>query len=129
MTQISINSSNEDTFKYSILLNLHYYDIKHNPERITKLDKYAHNYNFNNITPREFELNNPNISLTIIDENNNTIYESINDSNTKVKILKINNNRYAGIKPEITRKQKFNRFIRQYTHEEIKSYIMNKIIQ
>ena len=74
-------------------------------------------------------MNNPNISLTIIDENNNTVYESINDSNTKAKILKISNNRCAGIKPQITKEQKFNRFIRQYTHEEIKSYIMNKIIQ
>ena len=50
-------------------------------------------------------MNNPNISLTIIDENNNTVYESINDSNTKAKILKISNNRCAGIKPQITKEQ------------------------
>ena len=129
MRQINTNSSNEDTFKYSILLSLHYYHIKHNPERTTKLDKYAHQYNFENNTPKEFELNNPNISLTIIDENNNTIYESINNSNNKAKILKINNNRYAGIKPIKDKYIKLKELLRSFTHEELREYIMNKIIQ
>ena len=129
MRQININSSNEDTFKYSILLSLHYYRIKHNPERTTKLDKHAHQYNFENNTPKEFELNNPNISLTIIDENNNTIYKSINNSNNKAKILKINNNRYAGIKPIKDKYIKLKELLRSFTHEELREYIMNKIIQ
>ena len=74
-------------------------------------------------------MNNPNISLTIIDENNNTIYESINNSNNKAKILKINNNRYAGIKPIKDKYIKLKELLRSFTHEELREYIMNKIIQ
>ena len=129
MRRINIISSNEDTFKYSILINLHYYDIKYNPERTTKLDKYAHNYNFNNNTPKQFELNNPNISSTIIDENNNTIYESINNSDTEAKIVKINNNRYAAIKPNKDKYTKLKEVLRLFTHKELSEYMMNKIIQ
>ena len=129
MRQINFNSSNEDTFKYSILLNIHYYDIKHNPQRTAKLDKYTHRYNFTSSIPKEFELNNPSIFSTIVDENNNTIYKSTNNSNRKVKIMKLNNNIYAGLKPITKKEQIFNRFISQYTHEKIKSCIMNKIIQ
>ena len=74
-------------------------------------------------------MDNPNISLTIVDEDNNIIYESINDSNTKVKILKINDNRYAGIKPIKDKYIKLKEILRLFTHEELKEYIMNKIIQ
>ena len=120
MRQINIKSSNGDTFKYSILLSLHYYDINRNPERTAKLDKYAHKYNFNDNTPKEFELNNPNISLTIIDDNSNTICTSINDFNIKAKILKINNNRYAAIKPIKDKYIKLKEILRLFTHEELK---------
>ena len=37
MKTINTNSSNEDSFKYAILFSLHYYDISHHPDRITKL--------------------------------------------------------------------------------------------
>ena len=40
MKLISTNSSNENTFKYSILCSIHYYDINHHPERITKLKSF-----------------------------------------------------------------------------------------
>lgn len=73
MRIINIKSSNKETFKYSILLSLHYYDIKHNPERITKLKKYEDKYIFTSDSLNNFEMNNPHISLTIVDENNNSI--------------------------------------------------------
>ena len=98
MRIINPKCSNEDSLKYSILLSSHYFDISRNPERITRLRKYEHHYNFTYNTPRKFETDNPNISLTLVDDNNNIIYHSINNTSTKAKIVKINDNTYAGIK-------------------------------
>ena len=55
---------------------LHYYDISFHSERISKLKPFESKYNFNDITPNEFEINNPNILLTVFDENNNITYLS-----------------------------------------------------
>ena len=74
MRKISLRSSDIDSFKYSILISLHYYDISFHPERISKLKPFENKYNFSHIIPNDFEMNNPNISLTIFDENNNIIY-------------------------------------------------------
>ena len=128
MRIINPKYSNEDSLKYSILLSLHYYDISCNPERITKLRKYEHHYNFTHNTPRKFETDNPNISLTLVDGNNNIIYHSINNTSTKAKIVKINDNMYAGIKPTKIKYIKFIEFIKPCTHEEIRDMSMEKII-
>ena len=40
MRKINPKSSNIDSFKYSILISLHYYDISHHPERISKLKPF-----------------------------------------------------------------------------------------
>ena len=129
MRIINPKCSNEDSLKYSILLSLHYYDISRNPERITKLRKYEHHYNFTHNTPRKFETDNPNISLTILDDNNNNIiYHSTNNLSTKAKIVKINDSRYAGIKPTKNKYIKFIKFIKSCTHGEIRYMIMEKII-
>ena len=74
MRKISLRSSDIDSFKYSILISLHYYDISFHPERISKLKPFENKYNFSHIKPNNFEINNSNISLTIFDENNNIIY-------------------------------------------------------
>ena len=71
MRKINPKSSDSDSFKYSILILLHYYDISLHSERISKLKLFENKYNFNYITPSEFEVNNPNISLTVFDEKNN----------------------------------------------------------
>ena len=129
MRIINPKCSNEDSLKYSILLSLHYYDISHNSERITKPRKYEHHYNFTHNTPRKFETDNPNISLTILDDNNNNIiYHSTNNLSTKAKIVKINDSRYAGIKPTKNKYIKFIKFIKSCTHGEIRYMIMEKII-
>ena len=129
MRIINPKYSNEDSLKYSILLSLHYYDISHNSERITKPRKYEHHYNFTHNTPRKFETDNPNISLTILDDNNNNIiYHSTNNLSTKAKIVKINDSRYAGIKPTKKKYIKFIKFIKSCTHGEIRYMIMEKII-
>ena len=128
MRIINLKCNNDESLKYSILLSFHYYDISHNPKRITKLRKYEDRYIFTHNTPREFEIYNPNISLTIIDENNNIIYHSTNNSTIKVKIVKINNHRYAGLKPIENKYIKLKELLRSFTHEEIKNTITQKII-
>ena len=99
MRRISPRSSDFDSFKYSVLIPLHYYDISFHPERISKLQPFENKYNFKNITPNDFEINNSNISLTKFDENNNIIYSSKNNSTNKAQIVKLENNRYEAIKP------------------------------
>ena len=69
MRKINPKSSDIDSFKYSILISLHYYDISFHPVRISKLKPYKNKYSFTHITPTEFETNNSNVSLTIFDEN------------------------------------------------------------
>ena len=81
-----------DSFKYSILISLHYYDISFHPERISKLKPFENKYNFIHITPDEFAVNNPNTSLTIFDENDKKIYSSKNNSTNKAQIIKLKNN-------------------------------------
>ena len=79
MGKINAKSNNKDSFKYSILISLHYYDIHFHREKRTKLYAYANNYNFTNTNPNDFEKSNPNISLNILSENNKLVYSSNND--------------------------------------------------
>ena len=73
MRKINPKSSDIDSFKYSILISLYYYDISFHPERISKLKEFEKYYNFIRITPTEFETNNSDISLTIFEEDNKKI--------------------------------------------------------
>ena len=49
MRSINPNCSNNESFKYSILISLHYYDLNNHPERINTLNKYINKYNFSAI--------------------------------------------------------------------------------
>ena len=82
-----------------ILISLRYYDINFHPERVSKLKLFESKYSFNYISLNEFEINNPNILLTVFDENNKILYTSKNNNTNKVQILKLKDNRYAAIKP------------------------------
>ena len=99
MRKINPKPANSDSCKYFILISLHYYDISYHREKTSKLDAYANNYNFSDTKPIEFEKNNLNISLNILDENNKLTYRSNNDCIIKAYIVKINENRYAAMKP------------------------------
>ena len=46
MRKINPKSSDTDSFKYSILISLHYYDISFHPERISKLKTFEKQNNF-----------------------------------------------------------------------------------
>ena len=99
MHKINPKCDNNESFMYSILISLNYYDIYHNPERITKLRPYVNNYNFTNTRAKEFEVNNQHVSLEILDEDGNIIYSPSNTSKNKAVIVKISGCRYAAIKP------------------------------
>ena len=87
MCKINPKCSDDESFMYSIIISLHYYDISHNPERISTLRPYINNYDFTDI------------SLTVIDDDKNILYISHNISSIRAKIVKLKNNRYATIKP------------------------------
>ena len=74
MRTINTNASNEDSFKYSILCSLHYLDILRNPQKISKLMSLENIYNFTHNTSKEFEKDNPKISLTVFNEDEKRIY-------------------------------------------------------
>ena len=79
MRKISPKSSDTDSFKNSILILLHYYDISFHPEILSYLKPYKNRFDFIHITPAEFETNNPNISLNVFNENQEQIYISNNN--------------------------------------------------
>ena len=128
MRKINPKSSDEDSFKYSILISLYYYEIKFHPERVSKLKLFEDKYNFNHIKPNEFEINNPNISLTVFDENNNITYLPRNSSTNKAQIVKINN-RYAVVKPLKNKFIQLDILMESFSHLELREHIMQNILK
>ena len=95
MKSINPKCTNKNSFKYTILISLHYYDLNRHKERTNKhshsqlnkysysrLNKYSHKYNFKSVNEMNkyitFE-NNNNISLTVYDENKQIIYQPKNN--------------------------------------------------
>ena len=127
MRKINPQSSSEDSFKYSILISLHCYIYFH-PERISQLKQFENDYNFTEISPNEFETTNPNISLTILDENKNKIYVTKIDSANKAQIVKWeNNDRYAALKPLKNKFVKLDEILGSFSQKELKEYLINGI--
>ena len=129
MREVNPKSSNINSFKYSILISLHYYDIYYHPERISKLKAFENKYNFIQTTPNEFEINNPDISLTVFDENDNIVYMSNNNSTNKAQIVKINNYRYAAIKRFKNKFVKLDELLDSFPHLDLREYILQKILK
>ena len=120
MRKIIPKSSDIDSFKYSILISLHYYDISFHPKRILKLKPYEKKYNFIHIITTEFETNNSNISLIIFDEDNKKIYHTENDSTNKAHIVQLKNNSYAALKPLENKFMRFEKMLKSFLHNELK---------
>ena len=120
MRKINPKSNNIDSFKCSILISLHYYDISYHREKPSKLNVYANNYNFSDNNPTDFERNNPYISLNIFSEDNKLIYRSNNDCFKKAYIVKTNENRYAAIKPSPNDFIKAKQLIKKLSHSQLK---------
>ena len=129
MHKINPKCSDEESFMYSTIISLHYYDISNNLERISTLRPYIKNYDFTDITPQKFEVNNPDISLTVIDDDKIFLYISRNKSRIRPKIVKLENNRYATIKPVKNKYIKLKEILRLFSHKEISDIIKQKIIQ
>ena len=60
-------------------------------------------------------MNNPSISLRIFDENNEMIHQTNDNGDTKGNIIKINNNRYAAIKPIKNKAIKLNQLMKSHS--------------
>lgn len=73
-------------------------------------------------------MNNSNISLTIIDENGNTVYSSNNTANNKATIVKLKDYRYATIKPMKNKYIRLKEILQSFSHKEICDMIMQKMI-
>ena len=128
MRKIHPKCCNEDSFMYSRLISLHYYDISHNPEKITKLRTYTSNYDFTDPTANGFEMNNPHVSLEIMDEDRNIVYSPSNTTDNKAVIIKLKNKRYAALKSIKNKYIKFKEILRSFSHKEISDIIKKKII-
>ena len=127
MRRINPKSNNSDSFKYSILISLHYYDIPYYREKTSKLDAFANKYNFNDTNPDIFDKNNPHISLAIFDVNNKLIYDSSSGSINKAYIVKINEDRYAPIKPTTSNLIKIKQLIKKLFQTELKELLIHLI--
>ena len=105
MRLINIKCDNSDSFKYSILLYLYYYNIKINYNRPTEINKHRDPYmliHFNDGNDiNQFEKDNPLIDLLIVDNNNKPLFLTRNNANIKVTIVKLNDHRYSLCKPTL----------------------------
>ena len=128
MRSINPKCTKEDSFKYSILISLHYYELNNHPERINQLNKYINKYNFTSNNYSDFENNNPYIPLIVYDKHAQLLHKSINNSNNKAAIVKMNNQRYHAIKPDKNKYLQLKELSKQFTHKELKEYIQSKII-
>ena len=81
----------------------------------------------NNTNPSDFENNNPNISLNILSKDNELICSSNNDCFKKAYIRKINENRYAAIKPSTDDLIKTKQLIEKMSHTELKQILIHII--
>ena len=105
MPLINIKCDDNNSFKYSILLYLYYYNIKNNYLRPTEIDKHSNPYmqiyfNRNNDI-YQFEKVNTFIDLLIININDKPIFLTRNNAKIKVTIVKFNDHRYSLYKPTI----------------------------
>ena len=105
MRLINIKRDNSNSFKYSILLYLYYYNSKINHNRPTEINKQRDPHipiKFNKSNDViQFEHDNPLIDLLIIDNNNKPLFFTRNNANIKVAIIKLNDYRYSLCKPEL----------------------------
>ena len=107
MRLINIKCKDSDSFKYSILLYLYYYNIKNSYLRPAEINKHSNPYiqiyfNENNDI-YQFEKDNTFIDLLIIDINDKPIFLTRNNAKIKVTIVKLNDHRYSLYKPTLQR--------------------------
>ena len=126
MRLIDIYCNDSESFKYSVLLYLYYYNIKQNHGRISQL-----NNNLNSYIPIEFnkdsdivqyKQDNSHINLFIIDINGEPLFLTRNNASIKATIVKLNDNRYTIIKPSLNRFNANSRQINKINRDKCKKY-------
>ena len=117
-----------NSFRYAILYSLHYYNISCNPKRISKLILFENNYNFSHNTPKEFEIDNPNISLTVFNEDK-IIYSPNNFTPNKASIVKRHDNRYAPIKLLKDNFIKLKELLQSFSQSELRDLSIQNILR
>ena len=127
MKAINPKCSIDDSFKYSIVISLHYYELNVHKERINRLNKYINNYKFNSNNYDIFENNNPSIPLSVYDEYGTLLHKSLNNSNEKVYRVKVNNHRYHEVKPNKDKYKQIEDLLKQFTHKELTDYMLRKV--
>ena len=113
----------------SIVISLHCYDLLPHPERLFKIKEYFKKYVLAGNIPEKFEYCNKDVSLTVYDKKGHIIYNSKNNTNKKAHIVQINNNRYNALKSIMRREMKLEKALSKFTHKEITSYILHKIVK
>ena len=126
MRLIDIYCNDSESFKYSVLLYLYYYNIKQNHGRISQL-----NNNLNSYIPIEFnkdsdiaqyKQDNSHINLFIIDINGEPLFLTRNNASIKATIVKLNDNRYTIIKPSLNLFNANSRQINKINRDKCKKY-------
>ena len=133
MRLIDIYCNDSESFKYSVLLYLYYYNIKQNHGRISQL-----NNNLNSYIPIEFnkdsdivqyKQDNSHINLFIIDINGEPLFLTRNNASIKVTIIKLNDKRYTIIKPSLHRFKDNIREMNKIKRDKCKKYKLTDYIQ
>ena len=127
MRSINPKCTNSESFKYSVLISLHYYELKHHPERINQLKRYENKYIFKTIDYVAFENNNPSISLNVYDEYGELLDRATNSTNNNAYILKIYEYRYHALKPNKDKYVILKDALKPFTHKELNDFILNKV--
>ena len=107
MHLINITCTDKESFKYSVLLYIYYYNIKKNRARVSQLINNINPYiniKFNeNSDVMQFERDNPHISLFITNSEGNPVFLTHNNESIQVNIVKVDDYRYSLVKPTIKR--------------------------
>ena len=126
MRLLNIYCKDSDSFKYSILLYLYYYNIKKNHGRISQLNNNLNPYidiEFNkNSDIAQFGQDNSHISLFIIAINGEPLFVTRSNASIKVIIIKLNDNRYTIIKPSLHQFNDNIREINKINRDKCKKY-------
>ena len=99
MRSINPKCTNNESFKYSVLISLHYDNLKHHPEKIKQLKSYEKKHISKSNDSIAFKNNNPSVSLNACDEYGDLLHKTTYSTNNNAYLLKINNNRYDALKP------------------------------
>ena len=107
MLLTNITCTDKESFKYSLLLYIYYYNIKKNRARVSQLINNINPYidiKFNeNSDVMQFERDDPHISLFITDSEANPLFFTRNNGSIQVNTVKLDDYRYSLVKPSIKR--------------------------